>query len=316
MAAGETCGTNNIDPRVFFMRVFMVNGEKRGAAAASIVSNTLLVLLKAVVGFFAGSVSILAEAVHSGVDLIAALIAFFAVKVADNPPDEDHPYGHGKYENVSGSIEAVLIVLAAVYIVYEAVMKILHDAPIETFSLGIGVVVMFISVVANIIVSQRLFRVAKKTDSIALEADGHHLRLDVYTSAGILVGLLLVLATGYTIIDRLLGLAVGLWIGWIGIELSKRAVSPLLDVQLPATELERIVQIIHSEEKVVGFHKLRTRKSGAHRHVDVHLFMPNEMSLSEAHNLAEQVEDKIRAELDNVFVLTHIEPEDDILCEV
>lgn len=281
---------------------------KTSVARLSVISNIVLVAGKAAVGLITGSVGILAEAIHSAVDLIAALIAFFAVRVADVPPDEAHAYGHGKYENISGTVEALLIIVAAVYIGYEAIKRIIEGAPVER--LGIGMGVMLFSALANYVVSARLFKVAKETDSIALETDGHHLRLDVYTSVGVLVGLAAVYLTNIILIDRLLGLAVALWIGWIGWQLSVKAVGPLLDLQLPVPEVERIISIIDGDERVRGFHKLRTRKSGAQRHVDVHLFMPKEMTLVDAHNLAEEIEDKIRAEFEHVTVLTHVEPEE------
>jgi len=285
----------------------MVNPSKTGAARASVISNALLVLVKGAVGLLTGSVSVLAESIHSAVDLAAALIAYVAVRVADQPPDEYHAYGHGKFENVSGTVEALLILAAAAYIGYEAVARILHGAGVERLSIGMGV--MLISALANWFVSARLFKVARETDSIALEADGQHLRLDVYTSIGVFAGLLAVYLTGIVLIDRLLGLAVAIWIAWIGFDLSRTTLGPLLDPQLPPAEVERIISIIGSEKKVLGYHKLRTRKSGGQRHVDVHLIVPEAMSLTEAHALAEDVEDKIRAEFGNVMVLTHVEPE-------
>ncbi|MGB9589098.1 MAG: cation diffusion facilitator family transporter [Armatimonadota bacterium] len=284
-------------------------GIKSRAAKVSVVSNTMLVLIKGFVGLLTGSISILAECIHSAVDLVAAVIAYLAVRVADQPPDEAHTYGHGKYENISGAVEAFLIIVAAAYIGYEAVARILNKTGVERLGAGMGI--MILSCIVNFLVSELLFRVAKKADSIALEADAQHLRLDVYTSFGVFLGLLLVYLTGAVIIDRLLGLVVALWIAWIGIQLSRKAVGPLLDLQLPAAEVERIATIIDSEPNVVGFHKLRTRKSGHQRHVDVHLVVPKCMSLTEAHNLAEEIEDKIRAEFDNVFILTHVEPEDE-----
>ena len=280
---------------------------KTGAARISVISNTLLVLIKGAVGLLTGSVGVLAECIHSAVDLAAALIAYVAVRVADQPPDEAHAYGHGKFENISGTVEALLILAAAAYIGYEAVMKILHGAGVERLSIGMGV--MLLSALANWIVSARLFKVARETDSIALETDGHHLRLDVYTSMGVFAGLLAIYLTDIILIDRILGLAVAVWIALIGFRLSRIALGPLLDLQLPPSEVERIVSIIGSEERVLGYHKLRTRKSGAQRHIDVHLIVPSGMSLTEAHDLAEEVEDKIRAEFDNAIVLTHVEPE-------
>ena len=282
---------------------------KTGVARLSVFSNTFLVLTKLVIGFATGSVSILAEGIHSGMDLAAALIAFVAVRVSDQPPDERHAYGHGKYENISGTAEALLIIAAAVYIGYEAVMKFIHGGELSRIDVGMGI--MLISAVLNWLVSARLFRVARETDSVALEADGQHLRLDVYTSLGVLVGLFIVYLTDLVIIDRLLALAVALWIGWVGIRISGKALGPLLDTQLPLDEVERIVEIIDAEGRVRGHHKLRTRKSGAHRHVDVHLQVPNEMSIIEAHALAEEIEDRIRAEFRNTTVITHVEPEDE-----
>jgi cation diffusion facilitator family transporter len=282
---------------------------KSGAAFVSVISNTLLVLTKGIVGLVTGSISILAESIHSAVDLVASVIAYFAVRMAEQPPDEAHTYGHGKFENISGAIEALLILIAAVYIGYEAISRILRESSVEQLGAGIGI--MLISCIVNFFVSRFLFHVAKKTDSIALEADAHHLRLDVYTSLGVFVGLLIVYFTGVVVLDRLLGLAIALWICWIGIQLIRKAVGPLLDLQLPASEVERIANIIDSEPNVIGFHKLRTRKSGNERHIDVHLVVPKQMSLAEAHKVAENVEDKIRTELDNVSILTHVEPEED-----
>lgn len=286
---------------------------KAKVARLSVASNAVLVAAKLGVGVYTGSISIIAEAIHSAVDLLAAMIAFFAVRMSDQPPDEAHAYGHGKYENISGTLEAFLIMVAAVVIGTESIKKFLHPAVLNP---GPGVLVMLVSAVANWLVSARLFKVAKETDSIALEADGHHLRLDVFTSAAIFLGLFVIYATrgfwpGAEIIDPILGLLVAVWVGWIGLQLSGRALGPLLDTQLPMQEVERITMIIHSDCRVLGFHKLRTRKSGAQRHVDVHLIVKGDMSLTEAHDLAEEVEDKIRAEFDHVSVLTHVEPEDD-----
>lgn len=279
---------------------------KTRVARLSVLSNAFLVLAKLAIGFLTGSVSILAEAIHSGIDLVAAVIAFFAVLVSGRPPDKEHAYGHGKFENISGTVEALLIIAAAVYIGCEAVQRFIHGAELKR--LGIGMAVMFVSAVMNWIVSARLFRVAEQTDSIALEADGHHLRLDVYTSTVVFVGLVVVYITELVVIDQLLALGVALWIAWIGIQISRKALGPLLDLQLPLAEVERIVSIIDSDERLLGYHKLRTRKAGAQRHVDVHLLLRQNTSLIDAHNLAEEVEDKIRAEFDNVTVVTHVEP--------
>ena len=172
-----------------------IQREKSRVAAVSVASNSALVLLKLAVGIITGSVSVISEAIHSGMDLLAAIIALFAVKKAGKHADAEHPFGHAKVENISAFIEALLILLAAIWIIYEAVHKLINPQPLEI--VGLGVAIMFISTMANLTVSQLLFKVGKKTDSPALMADGWHLRTDVYTSAGVMVGLGLVWGCEY-----------------------------------------------------------------------------------------------------------------------
>src|SRR4030066_476019 len=164
--------------------------KKARASSLSVISNTVLVVFKAIVGILIGSVSVLSEAIHSGMDLIAALIAFFAVKISGKEADEDHTFGHTKVESISAAIEALLIFAAAVWIIYAAIRKLINPQPLET--VGWGVAVMLISTIANLIVSHLLFKVGNETDSAALIADGWHLRTDVYTSAGVMAGLSLI----------------------------------------------------------------------------------------------------------------------------
>ena len=153
--------------------------SKIKVARLSIASNSFLIVIKLLAGLFSGSVSVISEAIHSGMDLVAALIAFFSVRISDRPADSKHPYGHGKFENVSGVIEAVLIFIAAVWIILEAVRKLLHQSDVEKIHLGL--IVMAISALVNFLVSGKLYKIAKATDSIALEADARHLKTDVYT---------------------------------------------------------------------------------------------------------------------------------------
>lgn len=154
--------------------------KKVSVASLSIVSNLLLIILKVGAGIVSGSVSIISEAIHSTMDLLASIIAFFAVRVSDHPADERHPYGHGKYENVSGVIEALLILVAAIWIIYEAIHKLIN--PVKSEFIGVGIVVMFVAAIVNFFVSKRLYKVAIETHSLALEADALHLKTDVYTS--------------------------------------------------------------------------------------------------------------------------------------
>ena len=196
-------------------------------ARLSIFSNTLLIIMKLVVGFLSGSVSIISEAIHSSMDLIAALIAFFSVSVSDNPPDTRHPYGHGKVENISGVIEALLILLASILIIIEALKKLIGEAP-DLESIWIGVVVMSISAAINFYVSSRLYKVARETNSVALEADALHLKTDVYTSVGVAVGLGLIILTGIKWLDPIVAMFVALFIIRESYVLLRKAFSPLL----------------------------------------------------------------------------------------
>jgi len=286
--------------------------SKTAAAGLSVASNSILIATKLLVGLLSGSVAIISEAVHSAVDLLAALLAFFSVRASDRPADREHPFGHGKIENLSGTIEAVLIFAAAIFVLVEAVRKILKPEPLEHIWLGIGL--MAFSALANTIVSSWLFRVAKEHDSVALEADAQHLRVDVWTSGSVLVGLLLIAVLTPLVggkaayIDPLIAIAVAAQIIRVSWKLTREAGGPLLDRGLPVDEIRMVKDILLDDERVVGYHKLRTRKSGPVRHIDVHLIVPEELSLSEAHDLAEKVEDRIRNQFGSAHVITHVEP--------
>jgi len=280
--------------------------KKVATASLSIASNTLLIIMKLTVGLISGSVSIISEAIHSFMDLLASLIAFFSVRISDKPADSEHPYGHGKFENISGVIEAILIFVAAFWIIWEAVKKIISPEPIE--SIGIGVAVMAISAVINLLVSRRLYKVAKETDSIALEADALHLRTDVYTSIGVAAGLALIWITGYYFLDPVVAIMVALLILWQSYLLFKRAFAPLLDAALPESEVEEIRKIICRQcSDTIDIHNLRTRKAGAYRYVDFHLVVPGEMTVKESHDLCDIIEKDIKKLFEQVEVTIHVE---------
>ncbi len=280
--------------------------EKAAAARLSIISNTLLTILKLVVGIISGSVSVMSEAAHSATDLIASWIAFFSIRIAETPADEDHPYGHGKVESLSGMAEALLIFGAAAFILYQAIDKIVHKQGTEHVDLGL--VAMGISLVVNSIVARHLFRVANKTDSLALKADAEHLRTDVFTSLGVIIGLVLVRVTGNSLIDPIAGLIVALLIVHAAWRLTREALNPLMDAQLPAQDTGIVRGILDAEPRVLGYHKLRTRKSGSSRHVDAHVQLDDGLSLLEAHNITEELEDQIRDRLPNAQITLHTEP--------
>lgn len=281
--------------------------SKSGAAALSIASNSILITLKIVAGIITGSVSILAEAIHSLLDLVAAIIAFFAVRVSDKPPDERHPFGHGKVENVSGVIEASLIFVAAGLIIYEAIRKIISGVEVELLGLGIGV--MAVSIVVNILVSRKLLRVSRATDSIALEADARHLTTDVWTSAGVLVGLIAVSLTGATILDPIIAILVALLIIKAAYDILRKSFGGLIDTSLPKEEEADIIACISQHgQSLIGFHKLRTRKSGSWRFIDLHLVMPKGTVLEEAHQVCDCLEDEFKEKFPRTSITIHVEP--------
>ena len=283
--------------------------SKSRAAAVSVVSNSLLVLFKLVVGVFSGSISIISEAAHSASDLTAAFIAFFSVRAASRPADPRHPYGHEKVENVSGIVEALLIFAAAVVIVFEGIQKLINGVHLDHVWLAIGV--MAVSAVANLMVSQFvLYPVARRTESAALEADAAHLRTDVYTSVGVAVGLFIVKLTGVNWIDPVAAIAVAVLILYTAYRLIVTSGRVLLDETLPESELEIIRGCVkeHRGDLIVGYHRLRARRAGSRRHIDLSIQVDERMSVLEAHDVAEHITADIRRCLPNVDVLVHVEP--------
>jgi cation diffusion facilitator family transporter len=278
---------------------------KVSIARLSIISNTLLIIMKLVVGLISGSVSIISEAIHSSMDLIAAIIAFFSVSVSDNPPDSRHPYGHGKVENISGVIEALLIFIAALWIILEAIKKLLGEK-IELDAIALGSIVMLISAIVNIIVSRRLYKVARETNSVALEADALHLKTDVFTSLGVAVGLGLIMLTGITWLDPVVAVLVAIFIMRESYFLLKRAFTPLLDTAWGNEEIEELEKTLTRME--VSYHDLRTRRAGNYRFIDLHIQIPENVSVGSAHQYCDKIENKLSGNYDNLTVTIHVEP--------
>lgn len=282
------------------------NIVKQRTARLSVMSNTLLVLAKLAVGMYTGAVSIISEAAHSAVDLIAALVAFYAVKKSGRPPDKNHDYGHGKIENLSGAIEAVLIVLAAIWIVYEAAEKF-TAAKLPDY-LGAGLGVMLGSIAINYWVSGKLMAVARVTGSHALEADGLHLRADIWTSVGVLFGLGIIKLTGWAWIDPAIAIVVAMVVFKAGYGMSKKSLYELTDISLPEEEENIISDIVNSHSEVISFHQLRTRRSGSYRLIDMHVILDKNMHLDKAHAVCDQLEAEIGQQLGSCDVVIHLEP--------
>ena len=283
-------------------------------ARLSIVSNTALIAMKLVVGLISGSVSIISEAIHSLMDLAAAIMAFFSIRVAQTPADDEHPYGHEKVENVSGVLEAVLIFVAAGLIIVEAVKKLLHQEEVKNLELGI--VVMILSGLVNIVVSRLLYKVAAEERSVALEADALHLKTDVYSSLGVGLGLLVIvilervfhLAWAYYL-DPLVAMVIALVILKESWEMLRKAFGPLVDASLSAEDREIIGEIV-ARQSGRSLHSMRTRKAGGKKHIDFHLTLPSTTSIKEAHALCDSIEGEIEARLVNTSVIIHVEPEE------
>lgn len=280
--------------------------SKTKTARLSVISNSSLILMKLIVGVLSGSVSIISEAIHSSMDLLAAIIAFFSVSISDKPADRDHPYGHGKVENISGVIEALLIFIASIIIIYKAVEKLINPGKIE--SVGLGFLVMFVSAFVNYIVSKKLYKIAKQEESIALEADALHLRADILTSLGVGMGLLLIYITGLTFLDPIVAIGVAIFILKEAYELLKNAFQPLLDVKLSDAEIAKVQQAIESYNSAYcNYHRLKTRRSGSKKYIDLHLVVPREMSVEKAHHICDAIEDDIETSLKNSEVMIHVE---------
>jgi cation diffusion facilitator family transporter len=229
------------------------------------------------------------------------------VRFAAKPADEQHPFGHGKLEHISAAVEAGLLFFASVLIIYEATIRIAAGTRVELVELGIGV--MGVSILVNALVSRHLLRVSRATDSIALEADARHLTADIYTSAGVLIGLVAVRLTGFHLLDPLLAMGVALLILKAAYSITRKSFLGLMDVKLPAAEEALIRQSIAEHfGELVGYHDLRTRKSGGERYIDLHLVMAKNVSLEEAHRMCDHLEEDIKTKLPRASITIHVEP--------
>lgn len=277
------------------------------AASVSVLSNTGLLILKTTVGVLTGSVGVLSAAADSLNDLAASIIAFFSVRASGQPADTQHPFGHGKIENVSSAAQALLIFGAALYIIAEAINRILVPQPIKAPQWGM--IVMAITAAVDQGVSRYLLRVARETDSSAIRADAYHLTTDVWTAAGVFAALGLVYATGIRLFDPIVALIVAAVIIRVAVTLTMEAAGVLIDSRLPANEVRQLEEIVMKTPGVVGFHKLRARKSGPYRQIDYHLIVPGKMPVAQAHALTETVESAVRQRFPNTTIVTHIEPD-------
>lgn len=281
--------------------------SKSGAVKLCLAVVIGLIVLKVVVAVITGSISILAQAADSFLDLFAIATMFLAVSWAAKPADEEHHFGHGKVEGIAAIVQAILLLAAGGLIIHSAVDKIIRGATVELAEAGIGV--MAVSVVVNVFLSRHLFKVSRATDSIALEALAHNIAADVYSTAGVLAGLVAIRFTGLNVLDPVIALAVALLILKAAYNVIRKSFGGLIDVRLPEVEENAIkVCITEHYSKLVGFHKLRTRRAGSQRFIDLHLVMPKHVSVQEAHLMCDHLEEDIKNRLPNSSVTIHVEP--------
>ncbi|MBT3714687.1 MAG: cation transporter [Anaerolineae bacterium] len=278
----------------------------------SIAAALTTIALKAGAYWLTGSVGLLSDAIESIVNLLAAIMALSMLMIAARPPDDSHTYGHGKAEYFSSNAEGVLILVAAAGIAVTAIERIFNPREIEQVGIGLGISI--VATLVNFLVARTLHKAGKKYGSITLEADGHHLMTDVWTSVGVVVGVGAVGLTGWQILDPIIALAVSVNIIFTGIQLIRRSVDGLMDAALSPEEMQAVEDVLQKyREQGIDFHALRTRQAGARHFISVHVLVPGEWTVHDAHHIAEDIEGDIRVVVQNSVAFTHLEPIEDKL---
>jgi ferrous-iron efflux pump FieF len=282
--------------------------RKRAAARLSVLAAALLIALKAVTGWLTGSISVWASLLDSAMDIFASSINYFAVRAAARPPDEDHRYGHGKAESLAGLFQAGVICVSGLFLIGEAVERLITPRPTERELLGVGT--MFIAALVSLLLVARLRSVARETDSPALSADAVHYATDVYTNAAALIALLVVALTNWQPADPLISILISAFIIWSAIAVARDSIDVLMDRRLPVEVDRQVAAVVERfrAEGVRGFHDLRTRRSGSIKFIDLHLEVQREMSLQEGHDLSVKVLRSIEAEIPRSRVQIHTDP--------
>ena len=295
----ERDAQRKLDPKLF--------ASKRRAGHVSVAFNVASTAFKFAAAIVSGSVSLLSEAVHSSTDIVASMLAVYGVGAAAVPPDEDHPYGHGKIEALGGFGESLLLFVVVAYVVWESVHRLVEPHAVR--HVDVALIVMGVSTLGAWLVSRHVLAVARRTGSLALEGNGRHLAVDAVTS-GVVAGLLITKATGWPLADPVVALLLAGWIAWGAWHLARDATQQLIDRMLPADEVERIEGLLRADPEVLSYHRLRTRRSGDIRFVDLHIVVPAECSLVGAHDCADRLERAIEADLAPAHVVIHVDPFD------
>lgn len=280
---------------------------KQGAATLSLVYNTALTIGKVVVALLSGSMSLLTEAAHSGTDIVASGFAFVSVRASAVPPDEEHNYGHGKAESLAGFGESVLLLVIVVYVLFEAFKKFSHPAPID--HAVAGMVVMTLSALSNLAVARHVTRIARESGSLALQSNSQHLMVDFWTSVGVLTALVVTSLTKWPQADPLFAVGLAIWIGRGAWRMCRITFDELMDHRLTDDEVTQIRTILSTVPDLISYHKLRTRRSGNTRYIEVHLVVPSGWSVIRAHELADVVEKTIQNDLAPAIATIHVDPD-------
>jgi len=270
-------------------------------------TTVVLTLLKLIVGYVSGSVGVLSEGIHSFLDVISAAVAFFTIREAAKPADKDHPFGHGKFETLSSLVEAALLWAASGWIFYEGVNKLSHPEPIA-YS-GIALLVMGVSVVLSLYVYKQNKAAATITESRAIELNALHFLSDVVASMGVFIGLVIIEFTGWLWVDSAMAFGIALYIFMISWEQIKGALQDLVDTQLPDEEIKKIKEILFSfQKKIINYKDLKTRRSGAVRHIDFNLLICGKMSVNDSHHICDEIELAIEKIYPQSMINIHVEP--------
>ncbi|HLK14003.1 MAG TPA: cation diffusion facilitator family transporter [Fimbriimonadaceae bacterium] len=283
--------------------------EKTTAASVSLGTNFILTTVKAVGAFLTGSVGLFSEAVHSGADLVGSTLVLVSVRVAAAPPDDEHPYGHAKVENIAGLAEAGVLGLLGLFVIGQGIEHLWHGVTLQRIDLGLLVAIgcALMSGAAGYYIR----RVGLRTQSAALQANGLHLLSDLGTSAGVALAFALVKLAGIHWADGVIGIVLGAWLVVSSFRVGHEAFQQLIDRRLPDVDVARIREVIGGEPSLISYHRLRTRLSGNVRYIDCHVVVPNTWSVVEAHQVVDKLEIELREELKPAVVVIHVDPYDE-----
>ena len=285
----------------------MSANAKISAARLSVAAATSLAAIKIVIGLATGSLAVLASAVDSLLDILMSGVNFFAIHQAEQPADECHPFGHGKYETLAAFIQALIIAASGIWIIFESIRRLMGEVELQRVDIGIGVLAL--SAFCSWLVARYLRRVAHETDSPALETDALHFSMDVYTNTALLVGLVVVNLFDMPRLDPILSLGVALYILSEALQMVRRSLNDVLDAELPKEHREHIESLLDEHRAdIIDYHDLRTRRAGSQKMMDFHLTVCRHLTIEEAHDIADRLEQRIEDDIHGADVTIHMEP--------